>query len=303
MPRSLGTAVAALCVALAWAGTWIVGKLAVTAVPPLELSAVRFIIASLALFLIARATRTPLRIRGLSLIALSAVFGYVLYNALVFVGLTLAPASDGALIVPTITPVATAVIAAFAGERLTSGKIAGFALASVGAAVVITAGAASAAFSAGRIVGDLLMLAGALSWSVYTMLGTVTLRGRSPLEVITLASPIGALLLLPLGLLEKGYADVPTWDPRVWLGVLYLAIVVNAMSFTVFYWVVRRVGASLAAMSSYFVPVITLVLAVTLLGERPAPLQLVGALVILAGVRLATRGARAAEVVESARVA
>jgi len=108
---------------------------------------------------------------------------------------------------------------------------------------------------------------------------------------------------LPPFVLKKGYADVPTWDPRVWLGVLYLAIVVNAMSFTVFYWVVRRVGASLAAMSSYFVPVITLVLAVTLLGERPAPLQLVGALVILAGVRLATRGARAAEAVESARVA
>ena len=41
-------------------------------------------------------------------------------------------------------------------------------------------------------------------------------------------------------------------------------------------------------MSSYFVPVLTLALAVVLLGDRPEALQLVGGLVILAGVRLAT---------------
>jgi drug/metabolite transporter (DMT)-like permease len=51
---------------------------------------------------------------------------------------------------------------------------------------------------------------------------------------------------------------------------------------------VRRVGAGVAAMTSYLVPVVTLVLAVVLLGDRPEPLQLLGGLVILAGVRLAT---------------
>jgi drug/metabolite transporter (DMT)-like permease len=282
VPRSFVTALAALSVALAWGGTWIVGKLAVSAVPPLELSAIRFVVASLALAVIARLTGTGVHLRELRPIALSAFFGYGLYNALVFFALTLAPASDGALIVPTITPVATAILAAFFGDRLTARKLSGFALASIGATLVITAGAASAAFSGGRVVGDLLMLAGAVSWSAYTMLGTLTLRRRSPLEVITIATPIGALLLLPLGVFEKGYADVPSWSVGVWLGVVYLALVVNALSFTVFYWVVRRVGPSLAAMSAYFVPLITLALAVVILGERPAPLQLVGGLVIAA---------------------
>jgi drug/metabolite transporter (DMT)-like permease len=63
---------------------------------------------------------------------------------------------------------------------------------------------------------------------------------------------------------------------------------VTVGSFTLFYWVVRRVGAGIAAMSSYFVPVITLALAAAFLGERPQPLQLVGGIVILAGVRVAT---------------
>jgi drug/metabolite transporter (DMT)-like permease len=56
-------------------------------------------------------------------------------------------------------------------------------------------------------------------------------------------------------------------------------------------------------MSAYFVPLVTLALAVVVLGERPAPLQLLGGLVILGGVRLAAGGTRRLEIVETARVA
>jgi len=63
---------------------------------------------------------------------------------------------------------------------------------------------------------------------------------------------------------------------------------VTVGSFTLFYWMVRRVGAGIAAMSSYFVPIVTLAMAVVFLGDRPQPWQLVGGVVILAGVRVAT---------------
>jgi drug/metabolite transporter (DMT)-like permease len=200
----------------------------------------------------------------------------------------MAPAADGALIVPTLIPVLTALIASFVGERLTANKIGGFALASIGAALVIAAGQTGAEMSSRRLVGDVLMLGGALCWAVYTVLGTIALRGRSPLAIVTIAAPIGALLLFPFGFLEKGYADLGSWGADVWLNVLYLALAVTVASFTLFYWVVRRVGAGVAAMSSYFVPVLTLAMAVLFLGDRPEPLQLVGGAVILTGVRLAT---------------
>jgi drug/metabolite transporter (DMT)-like permease len=132
------------------------------------------------------------------------------------------------------------------------------------------------------------MLAGAVCWATYTALGTITLRTRSPLAVVTLATPIGALLLLPFGFLEQGYRDIGGWSAGIWLDALYLALIVTVGSFTLFYWMVRRVGAGIAAMSSYFVPILTLAMAVVFLGERPEPLQLVGGLVILAGVRVAT---------------
>ncbi|HKC90656.1 MAG TPA: DMT family transporter [Candidatus Limnocylindria bacterium] len=296
MPRSILTPLAALCAALAWSGAWITGKLAVASAPPLEISTVRFVIAALVLAAIATATRIDLGRGSLWPVVLAGVFGYSAYNAFVFVGLTMAPASDGALIVPTLIPVLTAIAASFVGERLTATKLAGFALASIGAGLVIAAGQTGDEISSRRLIGDLLMLLGAGCWAIYTVLGTIALRTRSPLAIVTIAAPVGAALLFPLGFFEKGFADVPTWSLGVWLNVLYLALAVSVASFTLFYWVVRRVGAGVAAMSSYFVPVLTLAMAVVFLGDRPQPLQLVGGVVILAGVRLATlRLARAGE--------
>src|SRR5947209_3906403 len=161
MPRSLLTPVAAFCVALAWSGSWITGKLALASAPPLEISAVRFIIAAIVLAAIAIATRTDVGRGSLRPVVLAGVFGYFAYNALVFVGLTMAPASDGALIVPTTIPVLTALAASFVGERLTATKLVGFALAAIGAALVTLPGQTCDQASSRRLVGDLLMLLGA----------------------------------------------------------------------------------------------------------------------------------------------
>jgi drug/metabolite transporter (DMT)-like permease len=298
MRRSLLTPLAAFSVALAWSGGWIAGKLGVASARPLEFSAIRFVIASAAVAIIAVATRTRIRTDALGVVALTAVFGYLGYNGFVFVGLTMAPASDAALIVPTTIPVLTAIGAAFLGERVTATKMAGFGLATVGAALVIAAGQSGGEVSSPRLLGDVFMLVGAVCWAIYTVLGTITLRTRSPIEVVALAVPIGALLLLPFGFLEQGYRDVPSWSAGVWADALYLALVVTVGSFTLFYWVVRRVGAGMASMSSYFVPILTLAMAVVFLGDRPQPLQLVGGVVILAGVRLGTlRAAREASAV------
>jgi drug/metabolite transporter (DMT)-like permease len=196
--------------------------------------------ASVGLAFIAGATRTRVRTDGLIPLFFSALVGYLGYNALVFVGLTMAPAADAALIVPTTISVLTAIAATFVGERLTATKVIGFALASVGAALVIAAGQNGAGLSASRLVGDVLLLGGAICWAIYTVLGTITLHSRSPLGVVTVAAPIGAALLLPFGLLEEGYRDVGTWSAHVWADAAYLALVVTVGSFTLFYWVVTR---------------------------------------------------------------
>jgi drug/metabolite transporter (DMT)-like permease len=76
---------------------------------------------------------------------------------------------------------------------------------------------------------------------------------------------------------------------QAWLSIGYLVVFATIIGFVLFYWAVRRFGAGLGAMTSYLVPIGTLILAALILGERAAPLQLVGGAVILLGVRIATR--------------
>lgn len=236
---------------------------------------------------IARATGASVGLSRLPLVVLAGAFGVFGYNALVFSALTFTPASDGALIVPTINPVLTVLFASFIGERLTASKLVGLAIATVGAALVIAA-ATGLTFTGDRLTGDLLMLGGAACWSVYSILGAITTRHGSPLGVTAIACLAGAAMCFPLGLLEHGYADVPSWPLGAWLDIAYLVVFATTVGFVLFYWAVRRFGAGLASMVSYLVPIFALVQAVTILGEHPAPLEIVGGAIILVGVRVAT---------------
>jgi drug/metabolite transporter (DMT)-like permease len=236
---------------------------------------------------IARAVGAPLGLSHWRLLVVAGFFGIFAYNALVFFALTISPAFDGALIVPTINPVLTVVFATFIGERLGWNKIAGLGLATAGAILVIAA-ATGLTFTGQRLTADLLYLAGAAAWSIYATLGGITTRHGSPLGVTAIACLVGAAMLFPLGFLEHGYTDVPSWSLGAWADIAYLVIFATTIGFVLFYWAVRRYGAGMASMVSYLVPIFALIQAVTILGEQPAPLEIVGGAVILAGVRVAT---------------
>jgi drug/metabolite transporter (DMT)-like permease len=288
MPITLRASLVFVTVALCFSGNWIVGKWSVTMIPPLELSTIRFGLAGLLMLCIARATRAPLGLNRWPLLLVAAACGIFGYNALVFVGLTHAPASDGALIVPTLNPLMTLAFATVVGERLTVLKIVGFALATVGAAVVIAGAQSGAAMSSERLVGDLLMVAGAAGWSIYAVIGAVTTRHGSPLGVTAVGCLFGAVMFFPLGFLEHGYRDIPSWTTSAWLAIGYLVVFVTTLGFVLFYWSVQNFGAGHAVLISYLVPIFVLVQAYFFLDERPSQIQLIGGAIILIGLRLAT---------------
>jgi len=142
--------------AITLGGQWIAAKLGVTAVPALELSTMRFAIAAVVLLAACAVTRTAIPLHRWRPIAAAAACGVLGFNTLAFVGLSLTPASDSALIIPTTIPLATALFATLIQERLTSRKLFGFAVASLGAALVIVGGQQGGSeSSSSRLAGDL----------------------------------------------------------------------------------------------------------------------------------------------------
>jgi drug/metabolite transporter (DMT)-like permease len=279
---------------LALGSQWIAAKLGVAAVPALELSTMRFAIASGVLLLVCAATRTPLPFRSWRPILAAAACGVLGFNTLAFVGLSDTPATDSALIIPTVIPLATALFATLIHEQITRLKLLGFAIATVGAALVIVGGQqAGADASALRLRGDLMELGAAACWAASLTIGAVVLRTENVLGYVTLMVVIGTTLIAPLGLLAEGYRDVPSWRAETWLAAASLGVVSTAVAFVLFLWAVHRFGAGLAAMVTYLTPVSSLILAFFILAERPLPLQLAGGAVIVVGVRIAARRAAA----------
>lgn len=146
-----------------------------------------------------------------------------------------------------------------------------------------------AEISTTRLLGDVLGLASAVCWGACLTISALVLRDASILGFVTMASLLGTAMLFPLGFLEHGYRDVPSWGAQAWLAALSLGVFSTVVAFLIFFWAVSRFGAGLGAMVSYLAPIAALILAFLVLGERPLPLQLLGALVIVLGVRLAAR--------------
>jgi drug/metabolite transporter (DMT)-like permease len=140
-----------------------------------------------------------------------------------------------------------------------------------------------------RLLGDLFELASAVAWAACLTVSALVVRTGSVVGFVTMVSLLGTAMLFPLGFLENGYRDVAVWSDRAWLAILVLGIISTFVAFLIFFWAVSRFGASRGALISYLAPVGALLIAFVVLGETPAPVQLVGAVVILAGVRLITQ--------------
>ncbi len=276
--------------ALFFGGTWVAGKVGVDAIPPVTLAAGRFAIASLLLWLWAKTKQPsgrPPRLGDLPLIlgmGLTAIAGY---NMLFLYGLKLAPASDGAVIVPGLAPILTATLAALVlKERIGRWTVAGLLTAVVGLLLVLTPGETQAS---SRLLGDILFVAGALCWAIYSVIGKTATARFHPVNATLYGTVTGTVLLIPVAIVERGWTALAAAPLVSWIGLLYLAVLGTVLAFVFFYEGVRRIGAARAAAFAFLVPVFGVVSSVLLLGEQIAGATIVGGLLVLVGLYLVQR--------------
>jgi len=271
--------------AVCFGGTWVAAAVAVDAAPPFTIAAIRFGIASILLFAWARLTGrslSPLARRDWPLVAglgLTAVAGY---NWLFLTGLTLAPASDGAIIVPGLAPLFTLILAgAVLGERLGVRGYVWLGVAAVGLFLVVTPAGGT---SGTRLLGDLLFIAGAALWGVYSVLARHASHRFSAVSVTLYGTALGTLVLIPPALLEGGLDRVAAAPPAALAGIAYLAVFGTVAAFVLLNMGVGRIGAARASAFALLVPVIGVLSSVVMLGEELGPLTLVGGVIVLAGL-------------------
>ncbi|GAA1584564.1 EamA family transporter [Nocardia ninae] len=268
-----------------WGSAFASSKLAVHDVPHEVAGFLRFLVGTVVLVIVLRLPRLPTteatRVAGLGLIG---VFGY---NVLFFLGLSLAPAADGSVIVPMTAPVITVVVLAVRSRTRPSGARALGLAAAVAGGVVFFVGIPSS--GGNRLLGDLAFLAAAACWACYTMLGAPILTRLAAPTVTVYASAAGTVAL---GVLAAPALPDVAWSElglEFWLNQAYLGVLPTALAYVLYYRAVGQVGPATAATAMFLVPAFGLACAWVVLGETISPVQGVGAALMFVGAWLNTR--------------
>lgn len=281
-----------LGMAVCFGGTWPAGKLAVEEVQPFTVAAVRFTIATVLLALWAGWRHGPIRVPGWSNVPLVLAMGATAvagYNILFLYGLELAPASDGAVIVPGFAPVFTVLLGwAALGEGVSRSAVVGLALAFAGLLVVVEPGGE---LDEERLAGAALFVAGAFCWAIYLLIGRPAIARFGAVTSTLYATATGTAMLIPFSLAEQGWRDLADARADGWLPMIYLAVFGTVVAFVLFYEGVKRIGPARAAAFAMLVPIFGVLSSVFLLGEELGLNLIAGGAAIIAGLWLIQRPA------------
>ncbi len=273
---------------LIWGSTWLVIKTQLGVVPPSWSVSYRFLIGSAALFAWCLVMRRSFRIgaRGHAFALLAGTLQFALnFN---FVYRAEATLTSGLVALTyTLLVICNAALGALALKQHVSAR---FAIGSVmGIAGVAMLVGREIAGAPGVAVGLAFAFGGVLVASVSNVLQATGMAKRLPAEATLAVSMLyGALLNAAYAFATAG---PPVFDsaPAYWLGLAYLGICASAVTFLLYYAMIRRMGAAMAGYVNVLVPVVAMSLSTVFEAYQWTWVGAGGVVLALAGLVVALR--------------
>lgn len=283
---SLRDLLLALLVVLVWGLNFVFIKWGVEEVPPLLLTGLRYLCAALPMVFFVRRPQVKtgtLVIYGLA-IGL-AQFG-LLFSA-IKLGM---PAGLASLIIQTQAFFTIALAMLFLGEKLGRMQALGALVAIAGIGVIATE-----RFEITALVPLLMVVLAALFWGVANI-ASKKAGQIDMLSFVVWGSLVPIMPLLALSLLVEGPAAISAAfvaiSPRTVGIVLFNGYVATIIGFGLWSYLLKRYPAGLIAPFSLLVPVFGIGFAYLLLGEVITMIEVVGSILVFAGLLLNVFGAR-----------
>lgn len=280
-----GAICAVVAAALFWSSSYAVTKEVLAEVGPLTIGAIRFTLAAVLLGIMLRLRRTGAgrpNARQRRLIYLSGLLGITAYFVLENIGVELSTASDASLIVATYPLMTMLLELVVFRARMPLFRVGGVLLATLGAFLVVRNGAEVGGDA--RWLGDILLLLGGLVWAGYNVLTKSAGRGQDALSLTYYQTVAGATGFLLASLLEVGDWQMPGVTASALL--VYLAVACSVGGFLLYNYGLSRMTSSVAVNILNLVPVFGVLGAVMINGETVRLPQVLGGVVIIAGVTL-----------------
>jgi len=275
-----------------WGSTWIVIRGQLGTVPPQWSVTYRFIIAALAMAMLAVWKGDSLRLGRKGLLA-AAFLGFtqfcVNFNAVYLAERHITSGVVATVFALLLIP-ATLLGWLMLGHK-PSRRFAWSSLVAVSGIALLFLHELNEHPANGRQIaaGIALTLAGMLGAAIANVTQARPEIRRYPLFAL-LAWSMGAGAVID-AIIAFAMTGPPSFDPRpsYWLGVLYLALLASVLTFSLYYPVVRKIGPAKAAYSSVLVPIIAMGFSTALEHYRWTPTTIAGAVLALGGMAAALR--------------
>jgi drug/metabolite transporter (DMT)-like permease len=273
---------------LLWGTTWAAIRIGLQGVPPFLGVSLRFAIAGVLLFALAFRMRVRFGAerREKALWVVNALFSYCISYGVVYWAEQWVPSGLGSVLFATF-PLFVSIIARFAlpAERLGPAAILGLLIGFGGVAVIFSEDLAALG-GPGVAQAALVFLISPLSAATASVAIKKWGARIHPLSITTVPMVISAAVMGAVAAMFERSAAV-TWDVPSVGALLYLAVFGSAVTFSLYFWLLKHTTAIRVSLIAYTTPVIAVTVGAVFLDEPVTARMLVGTVLVIGGVALA----------------
>lgn len=272
-----------------WGSTYLLNKISVTELPPFFLSGIRFLIASILIFSIAKASKLSLKITKKQLVNSSFVgFLFIVYGNGVFVwALKYVDSGFGALLASTQPLFVLLLMRLIDNKKMKPKSIIGIGLGIVGMYLLVSQ--QELVTNQDTLLGVFMIFTCVFGWSYGSVFVAKADMPKNYFVSTGYQMLIaGSILLFASVSFGEVWTSPLHWSTDVQLSMLGLIIFGSIGAFTAFNYLLKQVSPEKVATSAYINPIIAMLLGWYVLGETLSGQSIIAAAVLLTGVYFIT---------------
>jgi drug/metabolite transporter (DMT)-like permease len=274
-----------------WGSTYLAIRYAVETIPPLYTAGFRHLTAGtilLAWCFVKGLRPTWAQVRASVVIGF---FFFLLGHGSLHWAETVVPSGLAALLI-AVEPIMVFLLSSAAARtwKLNGMLLAGILLGLAGVGFLVIGAETRGAH--GSMLGAIMVLVGALAWSVGIIYSRRSKLSGSPLLLSALSLLSGAVMLLTVGTLAgeaKGFS-VAQVTLRSWVALAYLIILGSVIAFTAYNWLLEHFSPTLVATHTYVNPIVAVLLGWAYGGEQITLQVGIATAMVVGAVVLVDRG-------------
>ena len=284
MKKEISGHYTALLTELIWGTTFISTKVLLSDFLPIEILFFRFLLGYFALWVICPHILRVKEKREEISFALAGLTGACLYYLLENIALTYTLATNVAIIV-SVAPFFTAVLSRVLSkerERISPFFFIGFLIAFLGILLINLNGSRMNL----NPKGDILALVAAFIWALYSILcRKINSYGYNVVQSTRRTFFYGLLFMIPIFIASGASFNLTGFkDFKNLFNLVFLGLGASAISFVIWNYSVKRLGAIKTSVYIYLIPVVTIVFSAIFLSEPITPMIGAGTVMTLSGL-------------------